>query len=544
MSKKLNTSNPEQLIYSNDYLEMTALGGIKISGLDRMRATLKVRLQASEMPPVRHTLDLYNDTQLEKMIRTCAQKLEIGTSILAGCFSEFIDQLEKYRLERQKELASPLPEKHNVSATERKAAEEFLRSENLLNNTLALIKQSGIVGEEDNALRMYLIFTSRKRNNPLHVVSLGASGTGKTYLQESVGALMPQEDVLEITSLSENALYYFGTRELTGKIILIEDLDGLTGADGKGAFYVLRELMSKKRVSKRVAHKNTKGETRTLTLVVEGPVCVAGCTTHEEIYEDNANRSFLLYLDDSPEQDEKIMDYQRRASAGIVNKQEEENARQLLRNVQRILEPVNVINPYAPYLKIPQEVFKPRRTNTHYLQFIEIVTYYKQFQKEQKVDKATGEIYIETTLDDIEDANKLLSEVLLGKSDTITGACRNHFEKLKMFLIGQSQKQFTNREIALKFRLGLTTVKDHHRQLFDAGYLRFEKDKKSKTFLYEIVSYEEYQQLQKQVATVLDNCLQGLVEPNGRATDGNTKRLNKSKKISVLQAQTEESQKV
>ena len=41
--------------------------------------------------------------------------------------------------------------------------------------------------------------------------------------------------------------------------------------------------------------KNTKGETRTITLKVEGPVCVAGCTTKESLYEDNANRSFLIY---------------------------------------------------------------------------------------------------------------------------------------------------------------------------------------------------------------------------------------------------------
>jgi hypothetical protein len=211
-----------------------------------------------------------------------------------------------------------------------------------------------------------------------------------------------------------------------------------------------------------------------------------------------------------------------------------------MKNVQRILEPIKVVNPFAEFLQIPQEVFKPRRTNNHYLQFIEVITYYKQFQKEQKVNKDTGEIYIETTLDDIQDANKLLAEVLLRKSDTITGACRNHFEKLKLYLIGQSQKRFTNREIALKFRLGLTTVKDHHRQLFDAGYLRFEKDKKSKAFYYEIVSYEEYQQLQRQVTTILDTCLSELQKPNGRPSDGSPIRPSKAKKNSILQTQTEE----
>jgi hypothetical protein len=238
-----------------------------------------------------------------------------------------------------------------------------------------------MIGEASNRLLMYLIFTSRKQNQPLHIVSLGASGTGKTHLQEKVGELIPEEDRIEITTLSENAFYYFGQRELKNKLILIEDLDG-----AENVLYPLRELQSKKRISKTVAHKNTKGETRTLHLVVEGPVSVAGCTTREQIYEDNANRSFLIYLDESEEQDQRVMEYQRAASAGKIDKQQEEKAASLLRNCQRLLEPIKVVNPYAELLKIPKEVFKPRRTNNHYLQFIEVVTFYHQFQREKKAD--------------------------------------------------------------------------------------------------------------------------------------------------------------
>ena len=77
MSRKLNTTNPESLEYANDILKQTVLGGIKLEGLDRMRVTLKVELKDSSRPPVRHNLDLYNDSQLEKFIRKIAEKLEI-----------------------------------------------------------------------------------------------------------------------------------------------------------------------------------------------------------------------------------------------------------------------------------------------------------------------------------------------------------------------------------------------------------------------------------------------------------------------------------
>lgn len=271
--------------------------------------------------------------------------------------------------------------------------------------------------------------------------------------------------------------------------------------------YPLRELQSKRKISKTIAHKNTKGETRTIHLVVEGPVSVAGCTTQETIYEDNANRSFLLYLDESAEQDEKIMAYQRSKSAGKTNHEQEQKAAALLRNCQRILEPLKVINPYAEQLQIPSEVFKPRRSNAHYLAFIEIVTYYHQYQREQKADKDTGEIYIETTLEDIQAANQLIKETLLRKSDTLSGACRNYFESLKMYLLHEKKETFTSREIRSKLRMPGTTFRRYQNELLANGYLKIKSGKQAAGYLYEVVSYEEYQHLKAEIDTVLDKVL-------------------------------------
>ena len=250
---------------------------------------------------------------------------------------------------------------------------------------------------------------------------------------------MPEEDKVEITVLSANAFYYFNRTELQHKLILIEDLDG-----AESVLYPLRELQSKKRITKTVVHKDSKGTTKTIHLTVEGPVSVAGCTTQESIYEDNSNRSFLLYIDESEEQDKKIMDYQRLISAGKIDGEQEHNAKELLKNVQRVLKPIKVINPYAEFLELPKSVFKPRRTNGHYLQFIEAITFYKQYQRESKVDSQTGEMYIETEIEDIQEANELIIDILLRKSDTLTGACRNHLERLKTYLIKNNQTTFTN----------------------------------------------------------------------------------------------------
>lgn len=519
---KLNTENPDQLTCEHEFLKITVLGGIKLEGLDRMRVTLKIELKETGVPPLRHNLDLYNDTQLEKLIRKASERLEVGTSVLQASLVELTELLEQYRLERLEESKPKGYEPKPLNDSEQKAAQQLLESQDLLETTNELIGNSGVIGEENNRLLMYLIFTSRKTSKPLHVVSLAASGTGKTHLQESVANLIPEEDRIELTTLSENAFYYFERRALANKLILIEDLDGLSGttANGNGALYALRELQSKRSITKTIANKSSNGQTTTKTLTVEGPVSVAGCTTKEQIYEDNANRSFLLYLDESAAQDERIMQYQRSASAGIIDEHAQEQAKDLLRNAQRLLEPIKVVNPYAESLALPSAVFKPRRTNTHYLQFIEAVTFYHQMQRERKFDKSTGEEYIETTLADIETANRLLKDILLRKSDDLTGACRNYFEKLKLYLLGEDQKTFTNREISLKLRVSIATVKRHHLDLYNCGYLRLLKKDKAKGYEYEIVSYDEYQQLQQGITGVLEESLKNL-------TDG--KRLNGSK---------------
>ena len=497
----LDTSNPNNYEYTTKHLELHILGGLKTNKLESLRVTISIQ-KPKQYNVVRQSIDLYNDNQIEKLVRKVAERLEIGTSVVRRTLQELTKELENYRfLLVEKEQQAVAPFFKELSATELRVAEAFLKKDNLLKRTNELIGNSGVIGEENNRQTMFVIFTSRKTNNPLHCISLGSSGTGKTHLQSKVSELIPEEDKIEITVLSANAFYYFNRTELQHKLILIEDLDG-----AESVLYPLRELQTKKRITKTVVYKDAKGDIKTIHLTVEGPVSVAGCTTQESIYEDNSNRSFLLYIDESEEQDKKIMDYQRRASAGKINENAQFKAAELLRNVQRLLKPIKVINPYAEYLELPQSVFKPRRTNSHYLQFIEAITFYKQYQRTMSADEETGEMYIETEIEDIQEANELIIDVLLRKSDTLTGACRNHLENLKDYLIKNNQTTFTNAEIRRRLRIKETTLRRYNSQLLSENYIRRIKVK-SKSYCFEIVDLGEYTNLKKQINKALQDCI-------------------------------------
>ncbi len=502
---RLNTSNPEFITYTTKELQIILLGGINLQQLDRLRATIKITRNGSTNPlhSIRHTTDLYHSDYLEKFINKASEQLETGTTVLRTALAELTDQIEKYRLARIESRKEKRPQERQLTEAQKRKAIRYLSSPKLMERTNNDIGKTGMIGEENNRLLMYLVFTSRLREQPLHIISLGASGTGKTYLQEKISALIPEHHKLEITILSENAFYYFGQQELKNKLVLIEDMDG-----AENVLYPLRELQSKRKISKTIPIKDSKGNLKTITLKVEGPICLAGTTTREKLYEDNANRSLLIYLDSSKTHKEQVMTYQRKLSAGKIATKEEQQLIEFFKDMQTVLNPVKVRNPYAEYLVIPEHVFKPLRTNSHYLAFIETITFYHQYQREVKTDPATGESYIETTLEDIEWANILLKDVLLAKADELPKAERQFFELLKGWLETTGKNSFYAKEIRDIFRLHPSKVKRYLNDLLRYNFIRVVGGNRYKSGLeYEVEKKDEYKQLESGITTALDKVL-------------------------------------
>ena len=494
------------LHYTSTELDIRLMGGIKITGLDRLRVTLKIEGKNYGLP-LRHSLDLYHAGQVEQLCKKVAERLEIPQTNIEKTLNHLTGALEQYREQKAEAMRPKKAEKPTITATEKSEALAYLRDPQLLRNTLNDLAASGIVGETNNALVAYLTYTSRKRERPLHVMYLGASGTGKTHLQEKVSELIPREDKIEITSLSDNAFYYFGREELKQKLILIEDLDG-----AENVLYPLRELQSKRRISKTVTLKDSKGNLKTVSLKVEGPVCVSSCTTREKIYEDNANRVILLHIDDSKKQDERIMNYQKRMSSGQINLDQEQVVCSRLQNVQRALHPVRVVNPFADLIDLPPEVFKPRRTLLLLLSFIETITFYHQYQR--PVKKASdGTHYIETVPSDVEAAFSLMKGVLFQKSDELSGASRKFFERLKK--VKPVGSIFGAKEVRQEMRIAATTLKRYLYELTRYDYIKIKGGSKYRGYEYEIADYEEYQKLKSSIDGRLEQILLKIKQKSG-----------------------------
>ena len=507
----MNIQNPEHLVLEKGALRFEVMGGVNLKQLDRLKVTLSLSRypMLSSLHVIRHTLDLYNNGQVKSFIRNTAEQLELGTNDVRIPIYDFVNTIEAYRLDKRKHMLVPTrPKEVSLNPKAIKEAKQLLNDKKLLPKIAELLKTCGLVNEETNGLLLFNIFLTRFFDKPLHAVVHGTSGSGKTNLLKTVIATVPDEQKHVTTSLTENVLFYPPYKNFwSHKILMLEDLDG-----SATALYALRELASNGSVSKfTVEMDQGTGEHRQKQLEAKGPVCIVGATTKEKIYEDNSNRSFLIHINESKKHQQDVMSYQNAEAAGLIDKEARNEASLLLQNMQRLLEKVNIRNPFQPELMLPDIVFKPLRTNQHYISLIKAVTFLHQFQRDRQLDKQTGSVYIETTLDDIEIANRLSRDSLLRKSDQLTGRQRVFFERLKAYLLKEKKDSFFAKDICAEFKLFRSQLQRHLQVLENASCIAKIGSNPRTSFEYKIENWDDYDTIKSSIS-ILDDKLKDLRE--------------------------------
>ena len=515
---KLNTDNPEQLIYETEQTTITLWGGIEFYNIKKLRATLHLQSRNSEYLEYRDTIDLYSHSQTERLIREAGERLETGTSAMSKTITELTKVLEKYRQkerekQRQNEEAAKKKNQESFTTQEMQAGERFLRDKNLMEKTEEHIKNIGLVGEEEKGMLLFFILLTRMFKEPLHALVQGKSGSGKTYLLKKIAGLLPKAHIRIATALTENTLYHSAKGFWSHVVLLIEDLDGVISA-----LLALREMMSNQSISKFSTEKNLKsGEFEQKFLCTEGPVCVAGATTKDKFYEDNANRSFLIQVNETPEYQEKALEHQRKEIAGLLDKSKEQHTQTVLKAAQLHLVPLEVVIPFGNELRIPDYVFKKLRTNAHYLTLIKAIAFWNQKQREIK-QKPDGTRFIEATLEDVYWANKLSKEVLLRKSDELNGALRGFFESLKSQAKQEKTNTFFAGKIRSHFRMHPQQLHRWLHELKQRGYIKQMGSSRKAGHEYEILIWDDYEILQTGIS-VLDKVLEELKRKYKNAKD-------------------------
>jgi DNA primase len=370
---------------------------------------------------------------------------------------------------------------------------EFLSAKDLLKRLNEVIGQAGIVGEENSRLLLFLIIISYMNKSPIHAIVQGSSGSGKTLIISRIADLMPQEDVLRFTRITESSLYNWGEFDLFRKIIIIEDLDGLK----EEALYALRELISNQFLSSSISIKDKKGNSKSARKEVKGQFSSLSATTKGETYEDNMSRSFLIAVDESKDQTIRIIHYQNQKNAGEINPEIGQKAIVFIQQLVRNLKHYEVVNPYATKLQLPEKVHKVRRLNEMYQAVIKQVTFLNQYQRAQTADRK-----LITTIEDIEQATEILFESIVLKVDELDGSLRQFFERLKRYCKDKNT-EFTQREIRQEFNISKTQLQRFINSLLELEYIKTKGGFANKGLKYMIDYWDNYQKIRAEIKDFL-----------------------------------------
>jgi DNA primase len=370
---------------------------------------------------------------------------------------------------------------------------DFLKAKNLLNRLGIEIGKAGIVGEENSRLLLFLIIISYLNKHPIHGIVQGSSGSGKTHIISRIADLMPSEDVLRFTRITESSLYNWGEFDLFQKIIIIEDLDGLK----EDALYALRELISNQFLSSSVSIKDKKGNNKSAKKEVKGQFSSLSATTKGETYEDNMSRSFLIAVDESKEQTQRIISHQNRRNAGEIDPKAQQKAVQFIQQMVRCLKYYEVINPYATRLELPEKVHKVRRLNEMYQAVIKQVTFLNQHQRQLTKDNQ-----LITEIEDIEQATEVLFESIVLKVDELDGSLRQFFERLKKY-VKNEDKEFVLRDIRQELNVSKTQIFRNIQMLLELEYVKQIGGYSNKGIRYKICYWDNYQKLRTEIKDFL-----------------------------------------
>ena len=445
------------------------------------------------------TLDLYAARQRHSFIVHAALELRVAEDIIKADLGRVLMRLEALQEEAVTQSLERAPVLPQMSATEHAAALELLQSPELVARILADFAACGLVGEDTNKLVGYLAAISRKLDKPLGVVVQSSSAAGKTTLMDAVLAFVPEEDKVKYSAMTGQSLFYMGETNLKHKALAIVEEEGASRAS-----YALKLLQSEGELTIASTGKDPQsGNLITQQYRVEGPVALLLTTTARDLDEELMNRCLVLAVDEGREQTRAIhrLQRERRTLAGLLAKKERQALTTLHQNAQRLLLPLDVLNPYAQHLSFPDQTTRLRRDHEKYLTLIDTITLLHQHQREIKVHQradsqgAQAVQYIEVTLADIALANTIAHEVLGRSLDELPPQTRRLLTQIDQYAssecerqaISRGQLRFSRRVLREAINWGDTQLRVHLERLLELEYLLAHREGPGGKYVYELV---------------------------------------------------------
>lgn len=488
--------------------------GLSPNGLDRLKVNVRLKVGAAFHLD---TLDLYQARARTQFAESAAKLCRTGEQQVSADLLQLIEHLEAARLSMRR--ADTSTDEAPMTAEEREAALEYLRSPKLCERIVEDFRKCGLVGERATVLVSYLAAVSRKLEEPLCLLIVARSGAGKSALQDALCALVPADEVVRVTRLTGQALFYKDPYSLQRKVLAIAEEEG-----AQQAVYSLRTLASDQHLSIAATRTDPQtGKLHTEHYEVYGPVVIVITTTAADAFDEETRSRFVqLTMDESEDQTRQVLEQQRRRYTleGVLERAASEQVRKLHHNVQKLLRPLEVVNPYVEQLTYPTDRLIHRREQKKYLALINSIALLNQHQR--RVKRAARESieveYVEVEIEDIALANELAQAVLARSLDELAPPVRGMYEAMRAVCEAEAKARgclapdvrLSRREIRELTGWSDWQVRTYCEQLVELEYLHATVSGNGKPALYQLARAEEERVLRLRGLTDVDGLKQQL----------------------------------
>ena len=478
------------------------LEGVKDMFIGSLRVNVKIEYQEKKYID---DVNLSSARSRKGFSLGAAEKLDIEPRIIESNLLDMLEYLEEKR-DRQFEQQGDSDSSYQMTEDEVTQGMKFLTDPDMFGKIIEHTEILGYTGENINKLLIYIAASSRKMDDPISVLVQAASASGKSMLIDTVRRLMPEQDVIAITSLSDQALIYIPEGGLLHKLLILGE-----SVHSEPVEYQIREMLSSHELARLVAAKDAKTG-KIVSKHIKSPVIVSAMmsSTNENINPENASRYFIIRTDETRKQTARIHRVQKHKYSRNRYEQKKHLIPEIIKihkSAQRLLKNVVVFNHYASLIDFPTCRMRNRRDHDRFNDLVAGICFLRQYQKEQKTasDSVTGKeyTYIECDLKDYEIARQIACHILPSTINEFPPQALALYEIMRKIARDQAQeKNILPEEVELKQRdirelgeVGHMFVKTWIRTLIDYEYVKIAgPGKRGSFYKYSLVKDEPVKQ--------------------------------------------------
>jgi len=266
---------------------------------------------------------------------------------------------------------------------------KMLGSPNFFGELLSVVGRMGVVGEQINALVVFIVCVSRLLEKTLSLFVKGPSSGGKNYVTDKILTLIPPSEIQNLTSASLRSWNYMAD-QLAHKIVYVAERN-----ESVGHIHPTRLLISGEQKLVHWVTVKRDGQLVQERRETQGPIAAISTTTQNTVEVDDETRHISIWIDESPEQTARIVKASLMEGPGL-----DENELKTWHEVQRLLEkraklPVEFPGWFATVSQfVRNDDVRVRRYFPFFLQACKVVALIRSFRLEEKKLLAEGKVAV------------------------------------------------------------------------------------------------------------------------------------------------------